>query len=57
MYNDYFNDTYWIIMNLSYNIRHNKANMSGDTLDEMISLTIDLLGLLEQYKDDQYEIY
>lgn len=50
---DYINELYWIIMKLSYYIRKSKK-LSEDKIDEMESLTIDLLNLLEQYKQDKY---
>ena len=51
---DYMNDLYWIIMQLSHYIRKSKK-LSESTIDEMFSLTIDLLELLEQYKNDKYD--
>ena len=50
---DYINELYWIIMKLSYYIRNSKK-LSENKIDEMESLTIDLLDLLEQYKQDKY---
>lgn len=52
---DYINDMYWLIMSLSHYSRHNNKTISESTIDEMLSLTIDLLELLEQYKNDQYD--
>ena len=51
---DYINDIYYLVMRLSYYIRHNNKKISEATLDEMISLAIDLLGSLELYKNDKY---
>lgn len=50
---DYINELYFLIMKLSYYIRKSKK-LSEDKIDEMESLTIDLLNLLEQYKQDKY---
>lgn len=50
---DYINDIYWLVINLSHHIRKAKK-LDGSTIDEMISLTIDLLQILELYKDDKY---
>ncbi len=48
---DYINDIYWIIMSLSHHIRKLKK-LNESNIDELITLSIDLLSLLEQYKDD-----
>ena len=50
---DYINELYFLIMRLSYYNRKSKK-LSEDKIDEMESLTIDLLNLLEQYKRDKY---
>lgn len=50
---DYMNELYWIIMNLSYHIRKAKK-LNENKINELESLTIDLLNLLEQYKQDKY---
>lgn len=52
---DYINDIYFLVMQLSYYIRYNKKKISEATLDEMISLAIDLLSSLELYKNDKYD--
>ncbi len=50
---DYINDMYYLIMELSYHIRKTKT-MSEDELQFMMSLTIDLLTILELYLNDKY---
>ena len=50
---DYINELYWIIMKLSYYIRKSKK-LSESKISEMESLTIELLDLLELYKEDKY---
>lgn len=50
---DYINELYWIIMKLSYYIRKSKT-LSEDRINEMETLTIDLLDMLELYKQDKY---
>lgn len=51
---DYINDIKWLILHLSYIIRKSK-NINEDSLNEMISFSIDLLQLLELYKSDKFE--
>ncbi len=51
---NYINDIYWIIMHLFHHIKKAKQ-LSESSIDEMMSLAIDLLSLLEQYKDDKYD--
>ena len=41
-------------MHLFHHIKKAKQ-FSESSIDEMMSLAIDLLGLLEQYKDDKYD--
>ena len=53
---DYINDIYWIIIHLFHHIKKAKQ-LSESSIDEMMSLAIDLLSLLEQYKDDKYDYY
>ena len=50
---DYINELYWIIMKLSYYIRKSKK-LSEDKINEMETLAIDLLNMLELYKQDKY---
>lgn len=50
---DYINELYWIIMQLSYNIRHVKE-LDEESINELETFSIDLLNLLEQYKQDKY---
>lgn len=50
---DYINELYWIIMQLSYNIRHAKE-LDEESINELETFSIDLLNLLEQYKQDKY---
>lgn len=50
---DYINELYWIIMQLSYNIRHAKE-LDEKSINELETFSIDLLNLLEQYKQDKY---
>ena len=52
---DYINDIYWLVMRLSYYIRHNDKKINEATLEEMISLAIDLLSSLELYRNDKYD--
>ena len=52
---DYINDMYNLIIRLSHYIRHSYNKIDEDSLEEMISLTIDLLKTLELYKNDKYE--
>lgn len=41
-------------MNLSHHIKKAKK-LNEESIDEMLSLTIDLLQLLELYKNDKYD--
>ena len=50
---DYINELYFLIMKLSYYIRKSKT-LSEDRINEMESLTISLLDMLELYKQDKY---
>ncbi len=50
---DYINDMYYLIMELSYHIRKTKK-MNESELQFMMSLTIDLLTILELYLNDKY---
>lgn len=51
---DYINDMYYLIMDLSHRIRKAKS-FSESELQNMISLTIDLLTMLELYLNDKYD--
>ena len=51
---DYINDMYFSIMELSYYIRKAKS-LSELEIQNMISLTLDLLNILELYLNDKYE--
>ena len=51
---DYINDMYFSIMELSYHIRKAKS-LSELEIQNMISLTLDLLNMLELYLNDKYE--
>lgn len=53
---DYINDMYFYIIELSYHIRKTKK-LNEESVNEMISLTIDLLNILQQYLDDKYSNY
>lgn len=53
---DYINDMYFYIIELSYHIRKAKK-LNETSVNEMISLTIDLLNILQQYLDDIYNNY
>lgn len=53
---DYINDMYFYIIELSYHIRKAKK-LNETSVNEMISLTIDLLNILQQYLDDIYNDY
>lgn len=53
---DYINDIKWLIIRLSYRIRKAKQ-LDESSIDEMLSLTIDLLEMLELYKNDKYYNY
>lgn len=50
---DYINEIKWLIRELSYAIRKAKT-LDEDSIIEMQSFTIDLLEILEQYKNDKY---
>lgn len=50
---DYINEIKWLIRELSYAIRKAKT-LDEDSINEMQSFTIDLLEILEQYKNDKY---
>ena len=53
---DYINDMYYCIMELSYRIRKTQT-LNEDLVNEMISYTINLLNILQQYSDDKYNNY
>lgn len=53
---DYINELYWLIMQLSLHIRKAKK-LDESTINELESLTIDLLEMLELYKNDKYYDY
>lgn len=53
---DYINDMYYYIMELSHRIRKTQK-LNEDLANEMISYTIDLLNILQQYLDDKYNNY
>lgn len=53
---DYINDMKYLILKLSYIIRHAK-HLDESSIDEMLTLTIDLLQILEFYKNDKYYDY
>ena len=50
---DYINKIYFYVRELSYHIRKRKT-LNEDLVNEMISLTIDLLNILHQFLDDKY---
>lgn len=50
---DYINELYWIIRELSYYIRKSKQ-LKESSINRMKTLTLELLDLLEQYKQDKY---
>lgn len=52
---DYINDIKWIIKQLYYIIEYRKFNENN--VEEMISLSIDLLSILQQYIDDNQNNY
>jgi len=51
---DYINELKFYILELSYHLRKRKT-LDKNTIEKMISLTIDLLQMLELYLDDKYE--
>ncbi|MEG2464385.1 MAG: hypothetical protein RSA87_04315 [Malacoplasma sp.] len=51
---EYINDMYWLIMKLSHKIR-NRKKLNESEIDELLTLSIDLLNLLEMYKSDKYD--
>lgn len=53
---DYINELNWLIIQLSYHTRKRKQ-LNEETIEEMLSLVIDLLDMLELYKHDKYDIY
>lgn len=52
---DYINELNWLISELSHRIRKRKQ-LNEETIEEMISLVIDLLDMLQLYKHDKYDI-
>ena len=50
---DYINEIYFYVHELSYRIRKTKT-LNEDSVNEMISLSIDLLNILQQYLDDKH---
>ena len=55
MYPDiyYINEIIWLIKQLYYDIKAVKK-LDENTINEMQSFAIDLLNILEQYKNDKY---
>ena len=53
---DYINDIKCLVLRLSYIIRHAR-HLDESSIDEMLTLTIDLLQILELYKNDKYYDY
>lgn len=51
---DYINELKFYILELSYYVRKRK-NLDKRTIEKMMSLTIDLLQMLELYLDDKYD--
>lgn len=51
---DYINELYYFIFELLQKARARK-HLDEQSINEMISLTIQLLELLELYLDDKYE--
>lgn len=51
---DYINDMLYYINELSYHLRKRKS-LNYDIAQQMISLTIDLLNILEIYIEDKYD--
>lgn len=50
---DYIKEIKWLIKQLYFDIKTTKK-LNEDTINEMQSFAIDLLEILEQYKDDKY---
>ena len=48
---DYINDMYYLIIQLSHYIRKSK-NITENRAQEMLTLTIDLMNLIELYLND-----
>lgn len=53
---DYINELNWLIYRLSYHTRKRKK-LNEQIIEEMLSLTLNLLDILELYKNDKYDIY
>lgn len=53
---DYINEILWIIQKISYHTRKRKR-LDEQTIEELLSLTIDLLEIIELYKNDKYDFY
>ena len=51
---DYINELKFYILELSYYVRKRKK-LDKRTIEKMMSLTIDLLQMLELYLDDKYD--
>lgn len=51
---DYINELKFYILELSYYVRKRK-NLDKRIIEKMMSLTIDLLQMLELYLDDKYD--
>lgn len=53
---DYINEILWIIQEISYHTRKRKK-LDEHTIEELLTLAIDLLEILELYRNDKYDIY
>lgn len=53
---DYINEILFYISEMSYHMRKRKI-LNEHVIEEMLSLAIDLLNILELYKNDKYDIY
>lgn len=53
---DYINEILFYITEMSYRMRKRKT-LNEQDIAKMISLTIDLLDILELYQNDKYDIY
>lgn len=53
---DYINEILFYTTEMSYRMRKRKT-LNEQDIAKMISLTIDLLNILELYQNDKYDIY
>lgn len=51
---DYINEILWIIQNISYHVR-NRKHLDEQIVEELLSYAINLIEILELYKNDKYD--